>query len=134
MKITKQARHEARQLFRSCQVNGLLEDNRVREAVRLVIEQKPRGFLPVLSQFERLVKLEVARRTARIESATALPAAFQAQLQADLGRTYGGGVNFIFTQNPALLGGARIQVGGDVYDGSVQARLTALQESFSKNL
>jgi len=28
----------------------------------------------------------------------------------------------------------RIQVGGDVYDGSVQARLTALQESFSKNL
>jgi F-type H+-transporting ATPase subunit delta len=134
MKITKQARHEARQLFRSCQVNGLLEDNRVREAVRLVIEQKPRGFLPVLSQFERLVKLEVARRTARIESATALPAAFQAQLQADLARTYGGGKNFIFTQNPALLGGVRIQVGGDVYDGSVQARLTALQESFSKNL
>ncbi|MGA3180890.1 MAG: F0F1 ATP synthase subunit delta [Verrucomicrobiota bacterium] len=134
MKITKQARHEARQLFRSCQVNGLLEDNRVREAVRLVIEQKPRGFLPVLSQFERLVKLEVARRTARIESATALPAAFQAQLQADLARTYGGGLNFIFTQNPALLGGVRIQVGGDVYDGSVQARLTALQESFSKNL
>jgi F-type H+-transporting ATPase subunit delta len=130
MKITKQARHEARQLFRSCLVNGLLDDNRVRQSVGLVIAQKPRGFLPILSQFERLVKLDLARRTAKIESAAALPPPFQAQLQADLVRTYGAGLNFIFTQNPALLGGVRIQVGGDVYNGSVQARLTALQESF----
>jgi F-type H+-transporting ATPase subunit delta len=134
MKITKQARHEARQLFRSCQVSGLLDDNRVRQTVRLVIEQKPRGFLPILSQFERLVKLDVARRAARIESAAPLTPAFQAQLQADLTRTYGAGLNFTFTANPALLGGTRIQVGGDVYDGSVQARLNALQESFGKNL
>jgi F-type H+-transporting ATPase subunit delta len=134
MKITKQSRHEARQLLRSCQVNGLLDDNRVRETVRLVIAQKPRGFLPVLSQFERLVKLDVARRSARIESAAALAPDFQAQLQADLTRTYGAGLNFTFTQNPALLGGVRIQVGGDVYNGSLQARLTALQESFSKSL
>jgi F-type H+-transporting ATPase subunit delta len=130
MKITKQARHEARQLFRSCQINGLLDDNRTRQTVSLVIERKPRGYLPILSQFQRLVKLDVARRTARIESATALSPQFQAQVQADLVRTYGAGLNFIFTENPALLGGVRIQVGGDVYNGSVQARLTALQESF----
>ena len=130
MKITKQARHEARQLFRSCLVNGLLDENRVRQAVRLVIERKPRGCLPLLSQFQRLVQLDTARRTARIESAAALPPPFQAQVQADLARQYGGGLNFSFTQNPALLGGVRIQVGGDVYDGSVQARLAALRESF----
>jgi F-type H+-transporting ATPase subunit delta len=130
MKITKQARHEARQLFRSCLVNGLLDENRVRQAVRLVIERKPRGCLPLLSQFQRLVQLDTARRAARIESADALPAPFQARVQADLERSYGGGLNFTFTQNPALLGGVRIQVGGDVYDGSVQARLAALRESF----
>ena len=98
--------------------------------MRLVIERKPRGLLPILSQFHRLLKLEVARRTAKIESAAALPPQFQARLQADLARIYGGGLNFIFTQDPALLGGVRIQVGGDVYNGSVQARLTALRESF----
>jgi F-type H+-transporting ATPase subunit delta len=130
MKISKQARHEARQLFRTCLVNGLLDDNRVRQTVGLVIAQKPRGFLPILSQFERLVKLDVARRTAKIESAAPLTLQFQAQLQADLARNYGAGLNFVFTLNPALLGGVRIQVGGDVYDGTVQARLTALQESF----
>ena len=130
MKITKQARHDARQLFRSCIAGGVLNEARARQAVSLIVAQKPRGYQAVLSQFERLLKLEVARRTATIESATTLSPQYQAQLQADLARTYGAGLSFIFTQNPALLGGVRIQVGGDVYDGSVQARLTALQESF----
>jgi len=130
MKISKQARHEARQLFQSCQANGVLDADRVRQAVRLVAERKPRRYLAVLSQFQRLVKLDVARHTAKIESAAALSPQFQALVQADLARRYGGGLNFSFTQNPALLGGVRLQVGGDVYDGSVQARLAALQDSF----
>ena len=54
----------------------------------------------------------------------------QAQLRADLARAYGGGLEFRFPHNPALLGGLRMQVGGDVYDGSVQARLAALRQSF----
>jgi F-type H+-transporting ATPase subunit delta len=130
MKINKQARREARELFRSCVVSGALDDARVRRAVQLVAQDKPRGYMGVLSQFYRLVKLEIARRTARVESATALTPPFQAQVQAELARKYGAGLSFIFTQNPALLGGMRIQVGGDVYDGSVQGRLAALQERF----
>lgn len=130
MKISKQARREARQLLRSTLHNGTLDENRVRLAVREVTQQKPRGYAAILSHFLRLVKLELARRTARIESAAPLPPPTQAQVQAELTRRYGAGLNFIFTQNPALLGGMRIQVGGDVYDGSVESRLRALQESF----
>jgi F-type H+-transporting ATPase subunit delta len=48
----------------------------------------------------------------------------------DLNRKYGAGLNIAFTQNPALLGGLRVQVGSDVYDGSVRARLDALRELF----
>ena len=129
MKITKQARHEARQIFRSCLANGLLDEGRVRQAVGLLIQRKPRGYRPLLAQFQRLLQLDTARHTARIESAAPLPPQFQARARADLARTYGGGLNFIFTQNPALLGGVRIQVGGDVYDGSIQARLAGLRES-----
>jgi F-type H+-transporting ATPase subunit delta len=44
-------------------------------------------------------------------------------------RQYGPGLAFTFTQKPALIGGVRIQVGGDVYDGTVQGRLAALQQS-----
>jgi F-type H+-transporting ATPase subunit delta len=35
-----------------------------------------------------------------------------------------------FIHSPALIGGMRIKVGSDVYDGSVQARLSALEERF----
>jgi F-type H+-transporting ATPase subunit delta len=130
MKISKQARREARELFRATTANGVLDENRVRTAVRKVIELKPRGYVALLSHFQRLVKLEIARRTARIESAIALPPQTQAQMQLELTQRYGNGLTFIFTQNPALLGGMRVQVGGDVYDGSVESRLRALQESF----
>jgi len=130
MRISKQARREARELFRTCSVNGTLDENRVRTAVQKVLEAKPHGYLGVLSQFQRLVKLDIARRTARIESATPLTPQYQEQVKADLERGYGRGLSFVFSQNPALLGGLRIQVGGDVYDGTVRARLDALQQSF----
>jgi F-type H+-transporting ATPase subunit delta len=130
MKISKQARRDARQLLRACMANAVLDDNRVRQAVQSVIHDKPRGYLAVLTQFQRLVRLETARRTARVESATPLSPQFQSQLQADLSRKYGSGLSFVFMENPALLCGLRIQVGGDVYDGSVQGRLAALQECF----
>jgi F-type H+-transporting ATPase subunit delta len=130
MKISKQARRDARQLLRSCMANAVLDDNRVRQAVQFVIRDKPRGYLAVLAQFQRLVRLETARRTARVESATSLSSQFQSQLQAELSRKYGAGLSFVFVENPALLGGLRIQVGGDVYNGSVQGRLAALQECF----
>ncbi|HXR08670.1 MAG TPA: F0F1 ATP synthase subunit delta [Candidatus Acidoferrum sp.] len=130
MRISKQARHQARQLFQSCQAGGLLDEDRVRQAVQLLAARQPRGYMGVLAQFHRLVKLDVARHAANIQSAADLPPPYQAQLRADLTRAYGEGLSFAFSTNPALLGGLRVQVGGDVYDGSVRARLAALRQSF----
>ena len=130
MKISKQARRDAKQLFRSCVNNGLLDEGRVRQAVTSVLAQKPRGYVGILSQLQRLVKLDLDRRTARVESATALSPEQQTVIQANLGRRYGPGLNISFSQNPALIGGLRVQVASDVYDGSVRARLEALRESF----
>jgi F-type H+-transporting ATPase subunit delta len=129
MKISKQARRDARELFRTCMVRDALDENRARQAVASVVQQRPRGYIAILSHFQRLIRLEVARRTATIESATALPPLAQAEIQSDLARNYGPGLAFRFTQNPALIGGLRIQVGGDVYNGSVQGRLALLQQS-----
>ena len=130
MKVSKQARREAKELYRSCVADGLLDENRVREVVRRVLESKPRGYLGILTHFERLVKLELHRRTATIESAVPLSPDLQASVKAGLARIYGPGLDVSFAQQPALIGGLRIQVGSDVYDGSIQARLAALQESF----
>jgi F-type H+-transporting ATPase subunit delta len=130
MKVTKQARREAKSLFRTCLVNGLLDQARVRLAVKLVIADKPRGYLAILAHFQRLVRLELAMRTAKVESATALSNDLQVAVKAGLARLYGPGLDLSFAQNATLIGGLRIMVGSDVYDGSVLARLEALRQSF----
>ena len=130
MKISKQARRDAKQLFRACTVSGLLDEARARQSVQAVIAGKPRGYVAILSHFERLVRIDLERRTARVESATPLTGAMEGALRSGLARRYGAGLNLSFTQNPALIGGLRIQVGSDVFDGSIQARLSALAESF----
>jgi F-type H+-transporting ATPase subunit delta len=130
MKTPKQARRDAKELFRSCIANGRLGESRVRTAVSKVIELKPRGFQSILSHFQRLVRLDVQRHTAEIESAIPLAADFQAAVRADLTRLHGAGLDIAFSQDSALIGGLRIKVGSDVYDGSIQARLAALREKF----
>ena len=130
MKISKQSRRDAKQLFRSCVVNGLLDEARARQVVQRVIEQKPRGYMAILTHFQRLVKLDVERRTARIESAIELPANLRVGLEASLARKYGPGLVVSFAQNTDLIGGMRVQVGSDVYDGSVRARLAELSDKF----
>jgi len=130
MKINKQAKREGKQLFRFCLVNGLLDENRVRNVVRHVVAAGHRDGPAILSHFRRLVKLDIARRTATVESAAPLPPDLQADIEAGLTRRYGAGLMAVFAQRPALIGGMRIQVGSDVYDGSVRAGLAALEQSF----
>jgi len=130
MKISKKAKDDARQLYHLCTVNGLLDENRVRQVVQRVIAAKRRDGSAVLAHFLRLVRLDCARHTAIVESATPLPPDLQAAIQANLMRRYGPGLAMAFSQRPALIGGIRVQVGGDVYDGSVRAGLEALEKSF----
>ncbi|HEV2394840.1 MAG TPA: F0F1 ATP synthase subunit delta [Verrucomicrobiae bacterium] len=130
MRISKQARREAKELFRCCLVKGLLDENRARLAVQRVLETRPRGYLAILSHFERLARLDLEQHMAVIESALPLAPELQQNVRASLDRVYGEGLRISFAQRPALIGGMRIRVGSDVYDGSVQARLAALQESF----
>lgn len=130
MIIPKYAKRGAKELFRSCQADGLLDEKRVRQAVQQVLAAKPRRYLAILSHFQRLVKLDLARRAATVESTTPLAADLQARIRTGLDRLYGAGLQLTFAQNPALLGGLRIKVGSDVYDGSIKARLAALEESF----
>ncbi len=130
MKISKQAQRDARQLFRSCRSDGLLDENRVRQAMALLSEKKPRGYVEILSRLHRLVKLDLEQRNTRVESAAVLPDDLRNEVVTGIKKKYGNGVNVSFAQNPALIGGLRIQVGSDLYDGSVKMRLDKLEESF----
>ena len=130
MKISKQAQRDAKTLFRACRADGVLDENRVRKVVADVIAQKPRGYVAILSHFHRLVRLDLERRAARIESAAALPDALAQSVRASLAKRYGQGVDISFAVNKDLIGGMRVKVGSDVFDGSVRARLNALLDRF----
>ena len=130
MKGTKQSRRFAKQLFKSCQVNGRLDADRTQKTVQLLIEQKPRGYFGILQHLHRLVKLDEASRTARVESAVALGQAQQQDIQDSLNQLKDGNVTVEFAENPRLIGGMRVKIGDDVFDGSVKTRLTGLSESF----
>ena len=126
MKISKQARRDGKDLFKACQVAGVLDEGRVREAVAQVLKQKPRGYLAVVEHLKRLVKLDLDRRTARVVNAVETTPEQQAAIKANLERQYGAGLQLSFSVNPALIGGLRVHVGSDIFDGSVAGRLAAL--------
>ncbi|MBM3848746.1 MAG: F0F1 ATP synthase subunit delta [Verrucomicrobia bacterium] len=130
MKIGKQARRDGKDLYRACLRDGMLDEARVRQTVDQVIQAKPRNHLAALQHFLSLVKIDVGRRTARMESAVDPSPEVKASIRETLGRRYGQGLEFQFSVQPAHIGGLRVQVGNDVYDGTVKARLAALEKSF----
>jgi F-type H+-transporting ATPase subunit delta len=65
---------------------------------------------------------------ARVESAAQLSESLIASVKASLAQRYGQGLDVSFAVNPALIGGLRVKVSSDVFDGTVWARLNALAE------
>ena len=130
MMTKRQAAQEARRIFRRCFVNESLDQVRVLRVVQAILTSRRRGYLVLLGYFQRLVKLDYLQHLARIESAVPVPSELQAKIEVGLVSKYGSGITTEFSLNPALIGGMRIQVGSDVYDGSIRRGLDQLQRSF----
>jgi len=126
----RQAKREAKKLFRLCLLNSLLDENRARQVVQQIILSGRRNSQRILAEFVRMVRLDCGRHAATIESATPLSAELQEATQGSLNRLYGPGLTTLFSCRPSLIGGMRVQVGSNVYDGTVQAGLAALQKRF----
>jgi F-type H+-transporting ATPase subunit delta len=127
MKTTKRTRQASRQLFRLCFIDGRLDDARVRQVANTLSASNRRGSLSILSGLLRLVRLDRNQHLAVVESATSLTDVLKETVQARLVTVYGSGLATSFQQNADLIGGMRIKVGSDVYDGSVRRKLEALE-------
>ena len=128
MKINKEIRQQSRTLLRASFSDGQLDGGKIESLVNALIEKKPRNYMGVLENFKRLLRLEVEKRRARIESATELNPETTAQIVANLKRKYGQDLITESVVNPEVLGGMRIRVGSDVWDGTVRNRLERLQQ------
>ena len=127
MKANRRSRRLARQLFQLCLVGGKLDPGRVRQVGKRLAEGSERNSLAVMSQFQRMVRLDQARHTAVIESAEPLTDEVRRVVEAELTRLHGADLGISVATNPSLIGGMRVTVGSSVYDGSVRGRLDALE-------
>jgi F-type H+-transporting ATPase subunit delta len=128
MKINKETRQLSKELLRASYTDGKLDSGRVASLVKSLIKKKPRNYIKILESYKRLLRLEVEKRSATIETATELRPDAAAQIVANLKRKYGNDLTAKFAVNPDLLGGMRIRVGSDVWDSSVRNRLHRLQQ------
>jgi len=126
MKISKEARRTARQLIRSTMRDGKVNEDTARKIVAKLIAVKPRHYLGILSAYQRLLRLEVAKRHAVVESAVELDGNERRSIASKLKKRHGE-ITSEFKTSPELIGGLRISLGSIVWDGSLKARLESLR-------
>jgi F-type H+-transporting ATPase subunit delta len=131
MKIDRHARQTAKKYYRAClRPDGSLDETGVRDLVNLLVAQKPRNYIGILTRLQRLVEMAVEERAVTVESATPL-ADRGASVFADLERKFGPASSTVYSENPALVGGLRIRRGSNIWDGSISTRLERLQQAFA---
>lgn len=128
MKINKEIRQLSREMLRASFADGQLDSGKISSIIDLVTTRKPRSYVDVLKNYRRLLRLEVEKRRAQIETASEMDPATQSEVVTNLKKKYGSDLAPEFAVNPELLGGMRIRVGNDVWDGSVRNRLERLRQ------
>jgi F-type H+-transporting ATPase subunit delta len=128
MRSAKEIKLGGKALFDACLVGGMIDDSRVREILSKLQSSGGSEVVALLKEFHRLVRLEIERTTAVVESATELPDATKQAVQESLAKRYAGSLRETkFSIDSSLLGGVRIRVGSDVFDSSVRNRLDRLE-------
>jgi F-type H+-transporting ATPase subunit delta len=128
MKLNKEIRRLSRKMLQASFTDGQLDPGRIASLVDSVIAEKPRNYIDVLKNYKRLLRLEVEKRHATIETASEVDPAIRSEIETNLKSKYGDDLATDFHVDPQLLGGMRIRVGSDVWDGSVRNRLERLQQ------
>jgi F-type H+-transporting ATPase subunit delta len=109
-------------------------------APRIGMYPQVRNFIAVITDHRRLAELndiiEEYRRIsderagiseARITSARPLDSAARAELERQVSKLTGGPIRASYAEDPSLLGGAVVEIGSTVYDGSIKAQLDQLK-------
>lgn len=128
MKINKEIRQLSRQMLRASFTDGQLDRGKLASLVQSLIEKKPRNYIGILQNYKRLLRLEIEKRHATIETADEPDPEIKERIVGNLRRKFGNDLTTDVLVNPQLLGGMRVRVGSDVWDGSVRNRLERLQQ------
>jgi F-type H+-transporting ATPase subunit delta len=82
----------------------------------------------ILTEYREVVDAHAGAIEARVTSARPLNPEDRAQLEAQIAKLAGAHVRASYAEDPSLLGGAVVEIGSTVYDGSLRAQLQQLKQ------
>jgi F-type H+-transporting ATPase subunit delta len=132
MKLTKEARKICKELFRESFTSGKLDAAKIQAFVKEIIDARPRHYIEILKNYQRLLRLEMEKTHAVVESAAPLDQQTNSKILNELRKKHGEDLSTEFKVSPELIGGLRIRIGNDVWDGSVRHRLDRLAREFNE--
>ena len=128
MKVNKEIRQLSRGMLRASFTDGQIDRGKITALVQSLVTKKPRRYIDVLQHYKRLLRLEIEKRHATIESMMPLGSEVATKITDRLKKKYGNDLTTDFAVDPTLLGGVRVRVGSDVWDGTLRNRLERLQQ------
>jgi F-type H+-transporting ATPase subunit delta len=100
----------------------------VRNFVAVILEHHRLNELEeILTAYRELVDARAGAVEARITSSRKLNPADRAQLEEQIAKLAGARVRASYAEDASLLGGAVVEIGSTIYDGSVRAQLQQLK-------
>jgi F-type H+-transporting ATPase subunit delta len=97
----------------------------------LIRNNRIAGFDDVAAELRREINQRLGISEAKVISARKLDEKERRELEKQIAGLTGGTVEAQFEEDSSLLGGAVVQVGSTVYDGSVRGRLDRLREELT---
>ena len=106
----------------------------VRNFVAVLIDnQRLPLFSEILKQLEQELNDRQGFADAQVSSARQLSKPERQMLEAEIAKMTGKKVRARYEQDASLLGGAVVQVGSTIYDGSVKGQLDTMREQLVKS-
>jgi F-type H+-transporting ATPase subunit delta len=100
--------------------------------LKLLLSKNRFAWLPqVMESFTERADQRAGRVRATVTTARALSPALVAEVQASLAKATGRDVIITPVEDPSLLAGLVVELGGTVYDASLRSRLSQLEQTLS---
>ena len=104
-------------------------EHHVRNLVAVLIDHRRVQFLArIVEQLKKELDARMGFAEAQVSSARSLTDAEKQLLEAEIAKLTGKKVRARYQQDTSLLGGAVVQVGSTIYDGSVNGQLERIRE------
>src|SRR5215470_20309649 len=104
MKINREIRQLSHEMLRASFTDSQLDPGKISSLVDSLVARKPRHYIEVLKNYRRLLRLELEKRNARIETASEVDSAIRSEILANLQKKYGNDLTAEFVVDPQLLG------------------------------